>query len=84
MQCAGGMDSNTQPGPAPEMPAGTTPPVVAAAPSTREGGILRLLALLSLLGVSTMLYILAGMAAMSAVATTGGALFTAWQHHGDR
>ncbi|NUP53096.1 MAG: hypothetical protein HOW97_38110 [Catenulispora sp.] len=76
------MDTNTQPGPAPEMPADTTPPV-AVAPSMREG-VLRLLALLSLLGASTVLYILAGMAAMSAVATTGGALFAAWQRHGDR
>jgi hypothetical protein len=71
------METNTQPGPAPELPPGK------AAPSTREG-MLRLLALLSLLGASTVLYILAGMAAMSAVATTGGALFAAWQHHGDR
>src|SRR5207253_57162 len=78
--CAEGMDTNTRPGPAPEPPVpATPPPTPVAQPSTRDG-LLRLLALLSLLGASTVLYVLAGMAAMSAVATTGGALFATWQH----
>lgn len=46
---------------------------------TREG-LVRLLALLSLLGASAAIYVLAGAAAMPVVAGGATALFAAWQH----
>lgn len=72
--------TNTKSSPTPPQPA---PPVPAptATPSAREGW-LRLAALLSLLGASAGLYLLAGASAMSTVATAGTALFATWQHRG--
>lgn len=58
-----------------------TPPAVAEA-STQEG-LLRLAALLALLGAAAGLYAWAGPAALSAVAVIGTGLFAAWQRHGD-
>lgn len=70
------MDTNTEPAALPDRPAGSPDP---GKPSTREG-LLRLVALLSLLGASAGLYALAGSGTMSTVATVGTALFATWQH----
>jgi hypothetical protein len=76
------MDTDTA-GDIPESspPASPIPPP-AAGVSTQEG-LLRLAALLVLLGAAAGLYAWAGPAALSAVAAVGTGLFAAWQHRGD-
>jgi hypothetical protein len=76
------MDNDTPAGiPTTDPPAQATPP--AAAEASMQEGLLRLAALLALLGAAGGLYAWAGPTALSAVAVVGTGLFTAWQRRGD-